>query len=71
MLRLFCDYNIQYVHVMLFAMLNVLYFYVSTFLSMCAVSSMAVVVSEGKLRRTFCFNPNSDFFLISVRYSVV
>jgi len=53
-LRLFCGYSIlvQYVHVMLFAMLNVLYFYISNFLNICAVSSMAVVVPEGKLCRT-------------------
>jgi hypothetical protein len=34
------------VHVMLFPMLNVLYFYISTFRSMCAVPNIAVFCSS-------------------------
>jgi len=61
-LRLFCGYSMRLVRVMLFAMLNDLYFDSSTFLSMCALSNMAVVVPERKLCRTRCINPNLDFF---------
>jgi len=33
LLQLFCDYNLMYLHVMLFPMLNVLYLYISTYRS--------------------------------------
>ena len=56
------------VHITLFAMLNLLYYYISTFQSMCAVPSMAVFCSSliscfpGTLLRYFL----SDFEVVQV-----
>ena len=56
------------VHVMLFPVLNVLYFYTNTFLSMCSVHSMAVFCRSmipcvpGLLLRDFL----NDFDVVSI-----
>jgi hypothetical protein len=47
-------------HVMLFPMINVLYFYISTFRNMCAVLSMTV----------FCSLLNSCFSVVLLMYIV-
>jgi hypothetical protein len=49
------------IHVMLFPMLNILYFYISTFRSMCAVPNMAVFCSSLVSCSTGVFSRFSDF----------